>query len=310
MSDLFQPDPLVASLRPLASAVTLSLAEQAYRQYYGFASQDTVQSRLGWFEAGGYRIAAQVWLPANARATLLLLHGYHDHTALYRHVIQWALEMDFAVLAVDLPGHGLSSGLRSSIQDFAEYQVVLQATLQQAGDLALPQPWHLCGQSTGGAILVDYLLNGRPHDAVGETILLAPLVRPRSWYRARFSYQLLRHFMREVPRNFSENSHDGEFLEFLRNRDPLQSRTVAAAWVGALNQWVPRIERAPNSTRSPLIVQGEADMTVDWQHNLAVLQNKFRAPRILRLPEARHHLANEVAPLRQCYFDFLGEHLR
>jgi alpha-beta hydrolase superfamily lysophospholipase len=76
-----------------------------------------------------------------------------------------------------------------------------------------------------------------------------------------------------------------------------------------LSQWVPRIERAPRSARSPLIIQGEADMTVDWQHNLRLLQDKFAAPEILRLAEARHHLANESAALRQRYFDFLRERL-
>lgn len=309
MSEIFQPEPLVASLRPLASAAPLSAAELAYRQFYGFVPREAVDSRLGWFEVDGYRIAAQLWQPIAPRATLLLLHGYYDHSGLYRHVIEWALEAGFAVLAVDLPGHGLSSGPRASISDFAEYQAVLRAALQQADALGLPAPWHLCGQSTGGAILIDYLLNDKPLAEVGETILLAPLVRPRRWNWSQLSYRLLRRFVQEIPRRFSENSSDPEFLDFLRNRDPLQPKVVPTVWVGALSQWVPRIERAPRSTRSPLIIQGEADMTVDWRHNLAVLESKFSAPRILRLPEARHHLANEVAPLRQRYFDYLGEQL-
>lgn len=309
MSDTFQPESLVANLRPLADAAQLSAGELAYRQFYGFVPQDAVESRLGWFEVDGYRIAAQVWSPVTPRATLLVLHGYYDHSALYRHVIQWGLEMGFAVLTVDLPGHGLSSGLRASINDFAEYQAVLRAALQQAEALRLPQPWHLCGQSTGGAILIDYLLNDTPLDAVGETILLAPLVRPRRWNWSQLSYRLLRRFVQEIPRRFSENSSDLEFLDFLRNRDPLQPKVVPTVWVGALSQWVPRIEKAQRSKRSPLIIQGEADMTVDWQHNLGVLQNKFSAPRILRLPEARHHLANEAQPIRQRYFDYLGEQL-
>jgi alpha-beta hydrolase superfamily lysophospholipase len=39
------------------------------------------------------------------------------------------------------------------------------------------------------------------------------------------------------------------------------------------------------------------------------LQDKFAAPEILRLAEARHHLANESPALRQRYFDFLRERL-
>ena len=50
----------------------------------------------------------QLWAPAEPQGTLLLLHGYYDHMGLYRHVVDWALSMNFAVLACDLPGHGLS----------------------------------------------------------------------------------------------------------------------------------------------------------------------------------------------------------
>ena len=59
-------------------------------------------------------------------ASLLILHGYYDHVGLYRHVVEWGLRMGFAVLACDLPGHGLSSGARASINEFVEYQAVLQ----------------------------------------------------------------------------------------------------------------------------------------------------------------------------------------
>ena len=58
------------------------------------------------------------------------------------------------------------------------------------------------------------------------------------------------------------------------------------------------------------IIQGEADLTVDWRHNLPVLESKFTAPEILRLPDARHHLVNEREALRQHYFDFLRERLK
>jgi alpha-beta hydrolase superfamily lysophospholipase len=310
MPELFVPHHLIANLRPLAAAAPLSAVEQHYRQFYGFSDGLAQHSRVGQLQVGGYQIALQAWWPEQPRATLVLLHGYYDHSGLYRHVIEWALGMGFAVLSFDLPGHGLSSGARASIGDFAEYQTVLQGVLAEAAALQLPQPWHLCGQSTGGAILIDYLLTGAPAADIGETILLAPLVRPRAWAWSQLSYRVMRHFVSEIPRRFSVNSSDADFIDFVHNHDPLQPRSLPTAWVGALSQWVPRIEAAPRSVRSPLIIQGEADMTVAWRHNLEVLQDKFAAPSILRLPEARHHLANELPALRQRYFDFLSERLR
>ena len=312
MSESFQPEHLRPLLRPLAAGGDELPQAEAYRRFYGLdlrQRRPQVQSRLGCFAVGGYQVAAQVWWPPEPRATLLLMHGYYDHMGLYRHVLDWALDMGFAVLACDLPGHGLSSGPPASIEDFAEYQAVLEGLLAEAAALDLPKPWHLFGQSTGGAILLDHLLTGTPRKELGETILFAPLVRPRSWSLSKLSYRLLSPFVASLPRRFTANTSDAEFLDFVQNRDPLQPRILPTAWVGALARWIPRIEAAPGSERSPLIIQGDADLTVDWRHNLEVLRGKFREPQLLLLPSARHHLANEREAVRQRYFDFLRERL-
>lgn len=283
----------------------------AWRHFYkiDFAQQNPdLDCRLGAVEVAGYRIAMQVCRPVEAVATLLVLHGYYDHMGLYGHIYDWALQQGFAVLSCDLPGHGLSSGARASINSFQEYQQVLQAMLAKAEQLRLPKPWHILGQSTGGAIALDYLLTQQPLSQLGETILLAPLVRPRGWQQSKLLYQLVKPFRTAVPRRFSDNSQDAAFVEFVRH-DPLQAQILPTAWVGALAQWITYIEQAKPSTRSPIIVQGEADMTVDWQHNLNILDDKFKQPRILLLSDARHHLANEQEALRAEYFRFLREQL-
>ncbi|MBC9252655.1 alpha/beta hydrolase [Pseudomonas alcaligenes] len=314
MPEPFQAERLCAELLPLAASSLPPSAEQlAYQRHYGLdlgTRHPGLRSRLGCFTVDGLRIVSQLWQPAAPKATLILLHGYYDHMGLYRHVIDWALGENLAVLACDLPGHGLSEGARASIDDFAAYQRTLQGLFAEAASLDLPQPWHLCGQSTGGAILLDFLLLGQPRPEPGACILLAPLVRPRAWAMSKLSYHLLSPFKAEIPRRFSANSGDTEFLDFVQHRDPLQPRTLPTAWVGALARWIPRLEAAPRSPLQPLVVQGDADMTVDWRHNLKVLQDKFDQPQILHLPGAKHHLANESAAIRQRYFAFLSERLR
>lgn len=307
----FDPQMLHSVLPVLDNqSVDPSLAK-LWRRFYqiDFAHNNTdLECRLGVVDVAGYRLAMQVCRPVQAHATLLVLHGYYDHMGLYGHVYDWALAQGFAVLSCDLPGHGLSSGARASINSFQEYQQVLQAMLAKAEQLRLPKPWHILGQSTGAAIAVDYLLSQKPLTQLGETILLAPLVRPRAWQQSKLLYQLVKPFRRSVPRRYSDNSQDEVFVDFVRN-DPLQAQVLPTAWVGALAQWITYIEKAKPSDRSPIIVQGEADLTVDWQHNLNVLTDKFREPRILLLPEARHHLANEQLALREQYFKFLHEQL-
>ncbi len=311
MINTFNPEQLRHAMPVLQmDSVDPELAK-LWRRFYqiDFAEYGTdLDCRLGVVEVAGYRVAMQVWRPPQAVATLLVLHGYYDHMGLYGHIYDWALRQGFAVLSCDLPGHGLSTGKRASINTFQEYQQVLQALLAKAEQLRLPKPWHLLGQSTGGAIAFEYVLNQQPVSQIGETILLAPLVRPRAWQQSKLLYQLVKPFRSSVPRSFSENSNDSAFVEFVRN-DPLQARILPTAWVGALADWITYIEQAKPSGRSPIIVQGDADMTVDWQHNLNILTDKFSDPRILLLPQARHHLANEQIAMREQYFQFLTEQL-
>jgi alpha-beta hydrolase superfamily lysophospholipase len=167
---------------------------------------------------------------------------FYDHTGLYRHVIEWALDQGFAVIACDLPGHGLSSGARASIVISLSIRTPCRrCSPRRFADL--PQPWHLCGQSTGGAIVVDHVLNhGEGSPAQGQVILLAPLVRPRAWGWSQLSYYLLRPFVQGIARRFSENSNDPDFLPFLQ-ADPLQPKRLPTAWVGAVALDHPRRSR-------------------------------------------------------------------
>lgn len=284
---------------------------QGYLQHYQLdmsAVCPGVWQRMGVFEASGYRIVAQSFVPPRPRATLVILHGYYDHLGLYGHLISWALTQHFAVIGCDLPGHGLSSGSRASIGAFSEYQQVLAGLLQEAAKLALPTPWHLCGQSTGAAIVLEHLLS-QPHSMLGTSILLAPLVRPRAWGRSRLAYQLLKPWVRQMPRRFSDNSTDSAFVHFIRHQDPLQPQVLPTAWVGALAGWIKQIEAARPASKPALIIQGEADQTVAWQYNLKVLEQKLPAARTLLLPQARHHLVNEVASIRDHYLSFIEQAL-
>ncbi len=172
----------------------------------------------------------------------------------------------------------------------------------------LPRPWYGFGQSTGGAIWVDYLTR-TGGEAFAQVFLFAPLVRPVKWRISRLTYYLARPFVRHVVRHFSTNTQDPSFREFLELHDPLQPRLLPVTWVGALNRWIKEIEQRAPVAFKPLIVQGQQDHTVDWRHNLPVLERLFVGAEIKLLPEARHHLANEIASIRDTYFDWLAEAL-
>jgi len=276
----------------------------AYLKFYAMAGQgDPLVGgiKAGWLTAAGYRVWTQAFAPQRQAAavdkgTLVHLHGYYDHGGLYTGLQRWALSQKLTYLTVDLPGHGLSSGDRASIKSFEVYQQLLEQLLQELAAGDFPRPWLLTGFSTGGAIALEHLLRGSEFDKVA---LLAPLIRPIGWKSTRRWLPLVSLFVRQVPRKFRDNTHDSDFLHLVRERDPMQPKRLPLAWVKALARWIPRIEKAPACGDRVVIIQGEADTTVDWQYNLTVLHRLLPSAEVHLIPDVGHQLLNEDKERRE-----------
>ncbi len=301
---------MLARLAPFDPLQSQRLSEEAeaYCRFYGldlWVEHPGIHYHQGSLPAGGHEVAVHYYRGHQGRGTVFILHGYFDHVGLYSQLIDRCLGAGFDVLAYDQPGHGLSTGTPAAIGSFLEYQAVL-TDIMAAVRGRVRGPWYAVGQSTGAGILIDYLLSNR-HDRTSSefrrVVLLAPLVRPMGWLGAKMLHSLARPFLSRWRRMFSENSSNSRFLRFLKEVDPLQARAVHVDWVTALRQWVPHIESARPVDFPVTVVQGEKDLTVDWQHNLRIIRNKFAEVEERRIPDGRHHLVNEAKDLQATVFN-------
>jgi lysophospholipase len=286
-------------LPPFGDSAAPSPELQAFCRTYGLdftARLPHVVYQAGQVRSGEFTLAAHQWCQPNARANLLLVHGYFDHSGLFNKLIAWGLAHHCNVLIFDLPGHGLSSGEPAVIDDFGDYSRAIDAVLRAT---SLPSlPWWAMAQSTGGAALIDY---ARKYTwPFAATVLLAPLVRPARWASVRAAHRLLAPFIPSVERKFSVNSSDREFLDFLK-RDPLQSRRTSLRWVGALRRWLRGLQRRDLGVGAVLVIQGDADATVDWRYNVGFVSALFPGSRVEYLHGAGHQLANEAESYRGAY---------
>lgn len=279
-----------------------------YLEFYGldFAGQQPgVSHRVGTVRSGDYQLAVHSWQQPDARHNLLLVHGYLDHVGLYGKLIGHALARGCNVVAFDLPGHGLSTGTAVAIQSFREYGDAIREVLAA---VTLPRlPWQAMAQSTGAAALVEFARHHPPWPFTG-TVLLAPLLRPAGWWKVRAAHALVHRFADTVPRGFADNSSDRDFLAFVRN-DPLQSHRIHVSWVGALRRWLAELPLQDLGVGPALLIQGDADTTVDWRYNLPQYGKLFPGLRIELVHGAGHQLANESAGLRERYLKHVDRYL-
>jgi len=308
LEDLFRQAQGESSLSRLTPGDALTDAVHDYFRHYGLEAllNDTSEVHAGFVDTGRFALWCQVWSPPEPTGTAFVIHGYFDHLGLYRHLLSCLLAKGWRVVLWDLPGHGLSSGPRAEIEDFDDYQhclVHLQEALQTLG--MAPEPWLGVGQSTGAAILATDALTRREAAHWAGIVLLAPLVRPWRWSQASWLHLIASPFVKELPRKYRPNSTDEAFTAFLRDQDPLQPERLSVAWITAMRRWMPRLLALEPNPLPTLILQGEQDLTVDWEWNLAILAEKFPNAEIHRHPEARHHLVNEAEPIRQVLFEAL-----
>jgi lysophospholipase len=284
---------------------------QAYLNYYGinFAKQyQELRHGFGYVNAAGFRLATHYWLPKHAEGTLVVVHGYYDHAGILGNAIRFGLEHNLAVLAFDLPGHGLSNGEPAVIDSFNQYGDSLAEILQQSA-VIMPQPLYAIGQSTGCAVLLNYLWRyftaKNVTDPFVKIALCSPLVLPRAWrgrHIGRHVYAVLRHFVQRVSRTFSANSHDLKFLDFIQHQDPLQARYLSLRWIGAMKAWHEIFLQLSSLQKNILVVQGTEDMTVDWRYNVPLVQRKLPNVEVVYVENAGHQLINESEDYRRHVF--------
>jgi lysophospholipase len=293
----------------LKSPVVDDELTRAYLRHYGLAHLQApwpLTHFFGSFTSGPFRLAGQFFAvpPENCRGTVVIVHGYYDHTGLFCHPIELCLSLGFSVLSFDLPGHGLSSGDPASISSFDYYSQALVDCLRLAGQAGAAGPWSILGQSTGAAAIINCLLDPQryPLPAFHKILLLAPLLQPVDWASGLVKYRFMRWFVKRVKRDFARNSHDDEFLHFIAGEDPLQARYLMVDWVRSLKAYLDKFAAAPRSQQPLHIIQGTEDTTVDWRYNLPKLVDKFPAARTYLIEGARHHLVNESDQYRQQVF--------
>ncbi|MBY0277453.1 lysophospholipase [Candidatus Binatia bacterium] len=93
------------------------------------------------------------WDPTGAaRASVVLCHGYAEHSGRYEAVAARLAERGLAVWAIDLRGHGASGGERASVVDVAHLVEDVEHALDVAREARPALPVFLVGHSMGGLV--------------------------------------------------------------------------------------------------------------------------------------------------------------
>lgn len=117
-------------------------------------SLETFEEKL----PNGRRLFFRHWAAEKTRAILCIVHGLGEHSGRYQAYAEFLLKKNLSVVAVDLPGHGRTSGKRGHFSSLNEVFECVVALLAKGRALHPGHPVFLLGQSMGGNIVLNHAL--------------------------------------------------------------------------------------------------------------------------------------------------------
>jgi len=114
-----------------------------------------------------FNIYYQSWLPeGNAKAILLIAHGFAEHSGRYGNVVNHFVPKGYAIYALDHRGHGRSDGPRVQVDHFTDYIKDLKTFFDIVRKENPVKKIFLIGHSMGSAISLVYVLRYQ-HELAG-----------------------------------------------------------------------------------------------------------------------------------------------
>jgi len=107
---------------------------------------------------GSPNLACRIYVPDTVKRYAIIIPGYGDHIELYDNLQNRLCSEGIANIAVDLRGHGSSSGTRVHVTSFDEYAEDIAAAVKKLTEMYGNVSYTLIGHSQGG-LAIHYFMN-------------------------------------------------------------------------------------------------------------------------------------------------------
>lgn len=173
-----------------------------------------------WEPSTGQISFAQQLIPDRPfQASILLIHGFGEHTSRYDHFAEFYASQDIQVLGFDLHGHGRSGGARGHIPTSTTYFDEIDQFLINVNDQIENKPLFIYGHSMGGMIALSYVMQRNSNFA--GVITTSPLIDTAKPMDA-FTKKLAKFMDKILPKFSLDSGLDRSFLS--------KDKTVVAAY--------------------------------------------------------------------------------
>jgi alpha-beta hydrolase superfamily lysophospholipase len=253
----------------------------------------------GWLKSfDGTDLFYREWVSGKKIASaLVFVHGLGDHSGRHPHLVEAFTDQPIGLYALDLRGHGRSSGQRGFIRRWLEYREDVAAFVRLVGRENPDKPLFLMGHSLGGFVVLEYALHHA--DGLRGVIASSPAIGEATVPAWKMALALL--LSRLWPRFAMKQSWDqaisrDEEVVKSSKEDPLThswgSAGLAAEYTKAL-EWT--LSHAEDFRLPLLMLHGTSDAVVPTRAARSFIDRVGSEDKTLKEYEGGYHeLDNDV----------------
>lgn len=268
---------------------------------------------LNWDNRSGCTAFAQCWNPETSPAhVIVLIHGLGEHSGRYEAWAKRFVGQGVGVYALDLHGHGRTTGARGHVESFEFIYDDIQHLLGVAQKDNPKAKLHLYGHSMGGAVALGFAAlraNQVSGPALTSIVTTGTAIRP-GFEPPAWKLKLAALLNKVVPWLALGNELDPKWLSSDTRvvaaylTDSLVHDRISVRWYNEWTRTVASVKTSKSQIKSPLfMLHGAADRATSpkaAQEMAVILGAKF-----LSLPGAFHEIHHE--PCQNIVFtDVLG----
>jgi alpha-beta hydrolase superfamily lysophospholipase len=245
---------------------------------------------------GGLRIFYRTWEPEPVRGTVVVVHGFNQHSGHYQHVANHFAQKGFRVIALDLRGYGQSEGQRAYVDGFADFIHDLHVLIEAVSAHERPI---LIGHSMGGLISFLYALS-HP-DRIKCLVLASPwfgtqtVVAPIMKVLVPALSVLYPNYQTKLKISGTSRATKNQEIAAAVRADPLVANVATARWYRDALQTQKRVfDLAPTLQAPILVLQAGQELIVSAPATRALFERLTAPTKTYKeYPDKYHEIFND-----------------
>lgn len=227
-----------------------------------------IQHTYEWPHSKKYSIYAKSWERSDDPfGTIGIIHGQSDHSGRYAHVADFLSAHHYAVMKIDLPGHGKSGGKRGHIDTFQDYIEAADMLVEALQNMHPGKPVYLYGHSMGGNVVLNYLLSGKYQ--VNGCVVTSPWIRlafkPPAWKKSlgKIVRNIFPAFQQPTGLDAAFLTHDNHINTAYKNDPLVHGKISSSAFFEIMEHGENILSNAQKFTQPIFLAHGTADKITD-----------------------------------------------